>query len=211
KTSTDGQWYKIKWKSGYGFVRSAFVNAVGRTTEMIIRSNAKINDDTLVYINSPGGTMNTHIPKGTSVLVTGKTGDYYNISYGTNATGKGYVLKSKVTLDKGAKAGVATKVTYLNGGTGLPVSSTPQVTTYRVVKTKTRTYLYPEARWTSEKLGHIKKGTKVIINSQLINGYYQVIFTNNVAGFIRADMVTVLDKVVKKNVNKTNTYVPDYT
>ena len=210
-TSKDGEWYKIKWKNGYGFVRSAFVNAVGRTTEMILRSNAHINEDTLVYIGTPGGTMNTHIPKDTRVLVTGKTGSYYSISYGTNATGKGYVLKSKVTLDKNAKAGVATQVTYLNGGTELPVSSTPQVTTYRVVKTKTRTYLYPEARWTSEKLGHIKKGTRVIINSQLINGYYQVIFTNNTAGFIRADMVTVLNKVVKKNVNKTNTYIPDYT
>ena len=209
-TTKDGEWYKIKWKKGYGYVRTTFVDAIGRNVEMVVRSNAAISADTVVYINKPGGTINTNIPKATRVLIVGATGNYYSIRYGTNETGKGYVLKSKVKADKGAKMGVATRITYENGGTSNPVSSTPQVTTFRVVKTKTRTYLYPEAKWSSEKLGHLVKGTKVIINSQEINGYYQVIFTNNTAGFIRADMVTVLDKVVKKNVNKTNTYVPDF-
>ena len=51
------------------------------------------------------------------------------------------------------------------------------------------------------------KNTKLILNSQKIYGYYQVVFTNGAIGYVKRSQIRLCKFRVKSNVNTTNTYV----
>ena len=51
------------------------------------------------------------------------------------------------------------------------------------------------------------KNTRVVLNSQKINGYYQLIFTNGRIGYVKRSQ---LKTKVKTNKNTANTYVKAY-
>ena len=97
---TIGEWYKIKYNGGYAYVRSAYVTITSdqRSGKVVNASNGKISTETWVY-TGVGYGANTVAPVGTRVLVTGASGDYYQVRYGTGSLGNGYVPKSCVTLD----------------------------------------------------------------------------------------------------------------
>ena len=204
---TIGEWYKIKYNGGYAYVRSAYVTITSdqRSGEVVNASNGKISTETWVY-TGVGYGANTVAPVGTRVLVTGASGDYYQVRYGTGSLGNGYVPKSCVTLDKGFRYGVSTKKYKI----GEKVSSTPQVTLFRTAKTKKRAYIYNNATSSAKRIGRLMKNTRVVLNSQKINGYYQLIFTNGRIGYVKRSQLKLLKTKVKTNKNTANTYVKAY-
>lgn len=54
------------------------------------------------------------------------------------------------------------------------------------------------------------KNTRVVLNSQKINGYYQLIFTNGRIGYVKRSQLKLLKTKVKTNKNTVNTYVKAY-
>lgn len=204
---TIGEWYKIKYNGGYAYVRSAYVTITSdqRSGKVVNASNGKISTETWVY-TGVGYGANTVAPVGTRVLVTGASGDYYQVRYGTGSLGNGYVPKSCVTLDKGFRYGVSTKKYKI----GEKVSSTPQVTLFRTAKTKKRAYIYNNATSSAKRIGRLMKNTRVVLNSQKINGYYQLIFTNGRIGYVKRSQLKLLKTKVKTNKNTANTYVKAY-
>lgn len=202
---TVGEWYKIRYNGGYAYVRSAYVSVTsGGTTSGDNASNGEISSTTWIY-TGPGYGANTVAPTGTRVLVTGQSGGYYQIRYGTGSLGTGYVAADCVKLDREFRYGVATKPKK-NKNNG-KVSSAPQVTLYRTAKTKTLTYIYSDATGNGKRIGRLMKNTKLILNSQKINGYYQVVFTNGAIGYVKRSQIRLFKFRVKSNVNTTNTYV----
>ena len=204
---TIGEWYKIKYNGGYAYVRSAYVTITSDQSsgKVVNASNGKISTETWVY-TGVGYGANTVAPVGTRVLVTGASGDYYQVRYGTGSLGNGYVPKSCVTLDKGFRYGVSTKKYKI----GEKVSSTPQVTLFRTAKTKKRAYIYNNATSSAKRIGRLMKNTRVVLNSQKINGYYQLIFTNGRIGYVKRSQLKLLKTKVKTNKNTANTYVKAY-
>ena len=202
-----GEWYKIKYNGGYAYVRSAYVTITSDQSSgnVVNASNGKISTETWVY-TGVGYGANTVAPVGTRVLVTGASGDYYQVRYGTGSLGNGYVPKSCVTLDKGFRYGVSTKKYKI----GEKVSSTPQVTLFRTAKTKKRAYIYNNATSSAKRIGRLMKNTRVVLNSQKINGYYQLIFTNGRIGYVKRSQLKLLKTKVKTNKNTANTYVKAY-
>lgn len=51
---------------------------------------------------------------------------------------------------------------------------------------------------------------KVVLNSAKINGYYQVVFTNGVTGYVPVKALKLLGAGIKSYVNTTNTYTKAY-
>ena len=202
-----GEWYKIKYNGGYAYVRSAYVTITSDQSsgKVVNASNGKISTETWVY-TGVGYGANTVAPVGTRVLVIGASGDYYQVRYGTGSLGNGYVPKSCVTLDKGFRYGVSTKKYKI----GEKVSSTPQVTLFRTAKTKKRAYIYNNATSSAKRIGRLMKNTRVVLNSQKINGYYQLIFTNGRIGYVKRSQLKLLKTKVKTNKNTVNTYVKAY-
>ena len=202
-----GEWYKIKYNGGYAYVRSAYVTITSDQSsgKVVNASNGKISTETWVY-TGVGYGANTVAPVGTRVLVIGASGDYYQVRYGTGSLGNGYVPKSCVTLDKGFRYGVSTKKYKI----GEKVSSTPQVTLFRTAKTKKRAYIYNNATSSAKRIGRLMKNTRVVLNSQKINGYYQLIFTNGRIGYVKRSQLKLLKTKVKTNKNTANTYVKAY-
>ena len=210
---TVDEWYKIKFNGGYGYVRSSYVSITksALTKRTAVKSNGQISTTTWIY-TGVGTGANTVAPVATRVLITGETGNYYRVRYGTGSVGSGYVLKSCVTPDAGFKYGVATKTTYLGTGTASKkVSSTPQVTVYRVARTRKRTGVYSDATGKGKRIGVIQCKAKVVLNSAKINGYYQVVFTNGVTGYVPVSALKLLGAGVKSHVNTTNTYTKAYS
>lgn len=66
---------------------------------------------------------------------------------------------------------------------------------------------YSNARGTGRKLGIVSRNTRLVLNSQKINGYYQVVFSNGVIGYVKGSKIKKLKSLVKRNVNKTNTFI----
>lgn len=210
---TVDEWYKIKFNGGYGYVRAAYVNITSSalTKRTAVKSNGQISTTTWIY-TGVGTGANTVAPVATRVLITGATGNYYRVRYGTGSVGSGYVLKSCVRPDARFKYGVATKTTYLGTGTATrKVSSTPQVTVYRVARTTKRTGVYADATGKGKRIGVIQCKAKVVLNSAKINGYYQVVFTNGVTGYVPVKALKLLGAGIKSYVNTTNTYTKAYS
>lgn len=209
---TVDEWYKIKFNGGYGYVRAAYVKITSgaMTKRTAVKSNGQISTTTWIY-TGVGTGANTVAPVATRVLITGETGNYYRVRYGTGSVGSGYVLKSCVRPDAGFKYGVATKTTYLGTGTATKkFSSTPQITVYRVARTTKRTGVYADATGKGKRIGVIQCKAKVVLNSAKINGYYQVVFTNGVTGYVPVKALKLLGAGIKSYVNTTNTYTKAY-
>ena len=209
---TVDEWYKIKFNGGYGYVRAAYVKITSSalTKRTAVKSNGQISTTTWIY-TGVGTGANTVAPVATRVLITGETGNYYRVRYGTGSVGSGYVLKSCVRPDAGFKYGVATKTTYLGTGTATKkFSSTPQITVYRVARTTKRTGVYADATGKGKRIGVIQCKAKVVLNSAKINGYYQVVFTNGVTGYVPVKALKLLGAGIKSYVNTTNTYTKAY-
>ena len=209
---TVDEWYKIKFNGGYGYVRAAYVKITSGalTKRTAVKSNGQISTTTWIY-TGVGTGANTVAPVATRVLITGETGNYYRVRYGTGSVGSGYVLKSCVRPDAGFKYGVATKTTYLGTGTATKkFSSTPQITVYRVARTTKRTGVYADATGKGKRIGVIQCKAKVVLNSAKINGYYQVVFTNGVTGYVPVKALKLLGAGIKSYVNTTNTYTKAY-
>lgn len=200
-----GEWYKIKYKSEYAYLRSAYVTVLTSTGSSYKgnKSNAVVSSTTGIY-TGVGTGFNTEAPKGTRVLVVNKVGNYYKIKYGTNALGTGYVAVNSVSLDSGFKYGIATPSKKI---TKKKVSSTPNVTLFRTARVSCKTAIYSNARGTGRKLGIVSRNTRLVLNSQKINGYYQVVFSNGVIGYVKGSKIKKLKSLVKRNVNKTNTFI----
>ena len=209
---TVDEWYKIKYGNGYGYVRSYYVELISSAIDKVtaVKSNAEISSTTWIY-TGVGTGANTVAPVGTRVLITGATGSYYRIRYGTGSVGSGYVLKSCVTRDSGFKYGVATTTSYTNNGTlGKKVTSTPQVTLYRTARTKKRTGVYADPTGKGKRIGVLYCKAELVLNSGKINGYYQVVFSNGITGYVPASAVKLLSSKVKSYTNTTNTYTLAY-
>ena len=200
-----GEWYKIKYKSGYAYLRSAYVTVLTSTGSSYKgnKSNAVVSSTTGIY-TGVGTGFNTEAPKGTRVLVVNKVGNYYKIKYGTNALGTGYVAVNSVSPDSGFKYGIATPSKKT---TKKRVSSTPNVTLFRTARVSCKTAIYSNARGCGRKLGIVSRNTRLVLNSQKINGYYQVVFSNGVIGYVKSSKIKKLKSLVKRNVNKTNTFI----
>lgn len=201
-----GEWYKIKYKKGYAYVRSTYITVLSQNNAGIkgANSNAEISATTGIYTGAGVG-LNTQAPKGTRVLIVDKVGGYYKIKYGTSAAGTGYVDVSRVKKDSGFKYGKAT-VSSVKKSKKI-VSSTPKVTLSRTAKVIKKTAIYSNATGKGRKLGIVSRKTRLVLNSQKINGYYQVVFTNKVIGYVKAKSIKLCKYKVKNNVNKTNTYL----
>lgn len=70
-----------------------------------------------------------------------------------------------------------------------------------------QTAIYSNARGCGRKLGIVSRNTRLVLNSQKINGYYQVVFSNGVIGYVKGSKIKKLKSLVKRNVNKTNTFI----
>ncbi|MCI6017285.1 MAG: Ig-like domain-containing protein [Clostridiales bacterium] len=188
----EGEWYKINYSGRTAYVHSGYVQITGKNTGNTIvgenASNGQIANctSTTVYTN-PGSGYETTAPVGTRVLILGKSGSYYKISYGTNMLSTGYVHEKYVQPDAGFKYGVATqKTSVMQINPNGYESTTPQVTTVTKADILRTTDARKGAGTNFAEVAQLTKGTEVMLNSQEVNGYYQVIFTNGQIAWVEA-------------------------
>ena len=200
----EGEWYKINYSGRTAYVHSGYVQITGKNTGNTIvgenASNGKIANctSTTVYTN-PGSGYETTAPVGTRVLILGKSGSYYKISYGTNMLSTGYVHEKYVQPDAGFQYGVATqKTSVMQINPNGYESTTPQVTTVTKADILRTTDARKGAGMNFEEVAQLTKGTEVMLNSQEVNGYYQVIFTNGQIAWVEAAALGNFRTVQKK-------------
>ena len=198
-----GEWYKIVYGDGYGWVNAGYVTVTEDTdTDAKIKSNATVTTETYVYLGLGTGA-HTMVPPQTRVLIVGDSGSYYKITYGTNNVGKGYILKSCVKKDTGAKNGKATIVTVNGviisgmGSSSNAVYSGYSVKTAKVVNSNSSgCYVYSginTAYKTYKKLARVCYGEKLTVLTDSLNGWYQVQAADGTIGFINGKNIKIKD------------------
>lgn len=211
----DGLWYEIVYNGQKAFIHSYYVKdvvAIPYSFTDTQQSNAKVgNCETTTIYNKAGSGYETTAPKNTRLFVIGESGSYYKVRYGTNMVGEGYILKAHTVLDYGFQMGVPTQTVLItNGNPNGYVSTTPQITTVTVATISApATWARANASLTADVVANLTYGTKVILNSQIVNGFYQIIFDNGQVAWVQAEVLSDFATTLKSNVQLGNTN-PDY-
>lgn len=191
---TAGEWYKIKFNDGYGYVHSDYILVNGESDDSNSGSNAG-GDDTIRetgYIYDLGGSSlrvrkspNTSsevlgsLYEGNAVNIIGEEGNWYRISYNNSIA---YVSKDYVTLEKvsgdnnsGNTENLPEQIINTKGivinveGSNLRVRKEPSTDSFAI--------------------GYLLNNTVVEIQERIGN-WYKIVFKDSI-GYVSADYISL--------------------
>ena len=192
-TGESGDWYQINYNNQTGYVSKAYVSISNSTqqgsnnTTSTPSSSSKtgkvVNVTTNLRVRSGAGTNTSvlgYITNGTTVNITGESGDWYQINFNGKT---GYVSKEYISVS-GSSSG--TNSSGNNGSQQAP-STTNKVGT--VVNVTSNLRVRSGASTSSSTLGYLTNGSKVNITGE--NGNWYQINYNNKVGYVSKDYISV--------------------
>lgn len=191
---TSGEWYKIKFNDGYGYVHSDYILVNDDSTNNN-NENGAGGDDTIRrtgYVYDLGGSIlrvrkesNTNsevlgsLYEGNSVNIIGEEDNWYRISYGNSVA---YVSKDYITLENA----------HEDDNSGIVDNSPGQgiVTKGMVINVEgSNLRVRKEASSDSFVVGYLLNSTIVEIQENVDN-WYKISFKDSV-GYVSADYISI--------------------
>ena len=228
---SEGEWYKIQYNSGYGYVSKEYITTNGDSTNNNGNSNAgsntgntgsveaEVNKIGYVYNVSSGGlrvrkeastssaVLGT-LYSGNSVNIVGETGSWYKIKYNSSYAyvHKDYITENKPSSDSSANvsAGSGSSTTESNNSTEA-MNSVGVVTN---VSSNLRVRKQPSS--SAVVLGYLLNNEKVNITGKEGN-WYKINFKGSV-GYVSSDYIKIStgnNNSGSSNTNDNNTSVSD--
>ena len=213
---TSGNWYKIKYGNGYGYVSKDYVTLnsssnsnTGNTSNSGSTNNTpatsttkgtvKVSDS--LNVRSGAGTSYSvvgSLKNGTSVEIVETSGNWYKIKYGN---GYGYVSKDYVTLNSSSNSNTGN--TSNSGSTNnTPATSTTKGT----VKVSDSLNVRSGAGTSYSVVGSLKNGTSVEI-VETSGNWYKIKYGNGY-GYVSKDYITLQNRSIAENtITKEGTVV----
>lgn len=210
---TEGQWYKIKYNSGYGYVHKDYISVNGSSSNNISGGNKEDNDLSsridepvqnqvnktgYVYNVSSGGlrvrkeastssTVLGTLYSGNSVNIIGESRSWYKISYNSSTA---YVHKDYITETKPSSGNTSNNVGNSNStSNGNSSSSEAMNETGVIVNVSTNLRVRKEASSSSFVLGYLLNNQSVNIIGKEGN-WYKIKF-NGATGYVSSDYVKI--------------------
>ena len=199
-TGESGNWYAIKYNNTTGYVSKDYISITGGSTSTNTENNSSsssasskegkvINVTTNLRVRSGASTSSSvlgYLNNGTSVTITGESGNWYAIKY-NNTTG--YVSKDYIqVISNGSNTN--SNNTQGSGTTNNNSGNTSATTkTGKVVNVTTNLRVRSGASTSSSVLGYINNGTAVTITGE--SGNWYAIKYNNTTGYVSKDYIQV--------------------
>ena len=207
---TSGNWYKIKYGNGCGYVSKDYVTLnsssnsnTGSTNNTpatsTTKGTVKVSDS--LNVRSGAGTSYSvvgSLKNGTSVEIIETSGNWYKIKYGN---GYGYVSKDYVTLNSSSNSNTGN--TSNSGSTNnTPATSTTKGT----VKVSDSLNVRSGAGTSYSVIGSLKNGTSVEI-VETSGNWYKIKYGNGY-GYVSKDYITLQNRSIAENtITKEGTVV----
>ena len=168
-----GNWYKVKYNKGFGYVSSKYVTVKSAPTHEDVVFDATGTVKTNVYVRETASTSAKKLgllKKGTEVTIVAKnyTGNWYKVKYNK---GFGYVSSKYVTVKA---APTHEDVVFDATGT-----------------VKANVYVRETANTSAKKLGLLKKGTQVTIVAKTSTEAWYKVKYNDGYGYVSSKYVTL--------------------
>ena len=169
-TGETGNWYHIEFNNTTAYVSKDYITFTAPTPEVVKKTGYVYNlDGALLNVRPKPSTSETPIgtlTQGTSVVITGETGNWYHIEF-NNTTA--YVSKDYITFTAPTPE-VVKKTGYVYNLDGALLNVRPKPSTWET------------------PIGTLTQGTSVVIVGESGN-WYQIEF-NNTTGYVSKDYIT---------------------
>ena len=212
---SEGQWYKIQYNSGYGYVSKEYITTNGNSTNDTGNtgsSEIQINKTGYVYNVSSGGlrvrkeastnsTVLGTLYLGNSVNIVGETGSWYKIKYNSSYAyvHKDYITENKPSSESNSNTGNGNSTTDSNNSSQT-MSSLGVVTN---ISSNLRVRKQPSS--SSLVLGYLLNNENVNITGKEGN-WYKINFKGSV-GYVSADYIKIsTGSNSNSNTNVSNAY-----
>ena len=196
---SEGQWYKIQYNSGYGYVSKEYITTNGNSTNDTGNtgsSEIQINKTGYVYNVSSGGlrvrkeastnsTVLGTLYLGNSVDIVGETGSWYKIKYNSSYAyvHKDYITENKPSSESNSNTGNGNSTTDSNNSSQT-MSSLGVVTN---ISSNLRVRKHPSS--SSLVLGYLLNNENVNITGKEGN-WYKINFKGSV-GYVSVDYIKI--------------------
>ena len=201
---TEGEWYKIQYNSGYGYVSKEYITTNGNTTNNTGSNNTgntgssetEVNKTGYVYNVSSGGlrvrkeastssTVLGTLYSGNSVNIVGETGSWYKIKYNSSYAyvHKDYITETKPSSGSNSSTGNSNSTTDSNNSS----QTMNAVGVITNVSSNLRVRKQPSSN--SLVLGYLLNNQTVTITGKEGN-WYKINFKGSV-GYVSADYVKI--------------------
>lgn len=196
---SEGEWYKIQYNSGYGYVSKEYITTNGNSsnnTGNTGSSETEINKTGYVYNVSSGGlrvrkeastssTVLGTLYSGNSVNIVGETGSWYKIKYNSSYAyvHKDYITENKPSSESNSNTG--------NGGSTNDSNNSSQTMNAVGVVTNISSNLRVRKQPSSSAvvLGYLLNNENVNITGKEGN-WYKINFKGSV-GYVSADYIKI--------------------
>lgn len=210
---SEGQWYKIKYNSGYGYVHKDYISVNGSSSNNTSGGNKEdddlssridepvqnqVNKTGYVYNVSSGGlrvrkeastssTVLGTLYSGNSVNIIGESRSWYKISYNSSTA---YVHKDYITETKPSSGNTSNNVGNSNStSNGNSSASEAMNETGVIVNVSTNLRVRKEASSSSFVLGYLLNNQSVNIIGKEGN-WYKIKFNGSI-GYVSSDYVKI--------------------
>lgn len=201
---SEGEWYKIQYNSGYGYVSKEYITANGNSTNNTESNNTgntgssetEINKTGYVYNVSSGGlrvrkeastssTVLGTVYSGNSVNIVGETGSWYKIKYNSSYAyvHKDYITENKPSSESSSNTGNSSSTTDSNNSSQT-MNAVGVVTN---VSSNLRVRKQPSS--SAVVLGYLLNNENVNITGKEGN-WYKINFKGSV-GYVSADYIKI--------------------
>lgn len=201
---SEGEWYKIQYNSGYGYVSKEYITTNGNSVNNTESNNTgntgstetEVNKTGYVYNVSSGGlrvrkeastssTVLGTLYSGNSVNIVGETGSWYKIKYNSSYAyvHKDYITENKPSSESSSNTGNSSSTTDSNNSS--QTINTAGVVTN--VSSNLRVRKQPSS--SAVVLGYLLNNEKVNITGKEGN-WYKIDFKGSV-GYVSADYIKI--------------------
>ena len=201
---SEGEWYKIQYNSGYGYVSKEYITTNGNSTNNTESNNTgntgssetEINKTGYVYNVSSGGlrvrkeastssTVLGTLYSGNSVNIVGETGSWYKIKYNSSYAyvHKDYITENKPSSESSSNTGNSSSTTDSNDSSQT-MNAVGVVTN---VSSNLRVRKQPSS--SAVVLGYLLNNENVNITGKEGN-WYKINFKGSV-GYVSADYIKI--------------------
>ena len=219
---SEGEWYKIQYNSGYGYVSKEYIttngdsinNTESNNTGNTDSSEAEINKTGYVYNVSSGGlrvrkeastssTVLGTLYSGNSVNIVGETGSWYKIKYNSSYA---YVHKDYITENKPSSESESNSSNGDSNSTADSNNSSQAMNSVGVVtNVSSNLRVRKQASSSAVVLGYLLNNETVNITGKEGN-WYKINFKGSV-GYVSADYIKISTGSDNSIGNNSNTSV----
>ncbi|MDU5261804.1 MAG: C40 family peptidase [Clostridium celatum] len=201
---SEGEWYKIQYNSGYGYVSKEYITTNGNSTNNTQSNNTENTDSSETEVNKTGYVYNVSsgglrvrkeastsstilgtLYSGNSVNIVGETGSWYKIKYNSSYAyvHKDYITENKPSSESNSNTGNSNSTSDSNN------SSQTMNTMGVVTNVSSNLRVRKQPSSTAVVLGYLLNNESVNITGKEGN-WYKINFKGSV-GYVSSDYVKI--------------------